>query len=177
MPSRKEFSSERRQLATTTLRPPRDATPCAAVWQTFVAKKKFNYLLPQGHEHYPIHALPAAHKPDPRRASARAPVGDAREPATNRAGPSQHIKTHRRVYAARAGPKIAPHKLLATHLDDDSSTRGTSRTIIGRTATRFTSRNDSSNTPDECRTRSRGRRPDDRVRLASSRRPTTTTET
>ena len=71
--------------------------------------------------------------------------------------------------AARAGLKIALHKLFAKDLDDDGNTHDASRTTVDGTATRFTPRNVSSNTPDECRTRSRERRLDDRVRLASSR--------
>ena len=54
-------------------------------------------------------------------------------------------------------------------LDDASSTRGSSRTIIDHTATRFSSRIDSTISPVECLTRSRETCPDDRARLASLR--------
>jgi len=71
--------------------------------------------------------------------------------------------------AARAGLKIALHKLFAKDLDGGGSTHDASRTTVDGTATRFMPRNVSSNTADECRMRSRERRLDDRVRLASSR--------
>ena len=71
--------------------------------------------------------------------------------------------------AARADLKIALWKLFATHLDEDNGTHDASRTTIDGTATRFTPRSISSNTPDEYRTRSREKRLDDCVRLASTR--------